>query len=72
MKSILLSSLTKVFKDVKSKKDLVIEKIKGKRPEGNFEDEEYLFFGKISQQITGGKEMLSPRFVKISNNEKIH
>ncbi|MBR5234222.1 MAG: ATP-dependent DNA helicase RecG [Clostridia bacterium] len=36
------------------------------------EDEEYLFFGKISQQITGGKEMLSPRFVKISNNEKIH
>lgn len=30
-------------KDVKSKKDLVIEKIKGKRPEGNFEDEEFIY-----------------------------
>lgn len=29
--------------DVKSAKDLVIEKIKGKRPEGNFEDEEYIY-----------------------------
>ena len=37
-----------------------------------FEDEEYLFFGKINQQITGGREMLSPRFVKIGDNEKIH
>lgn len=29
--------------DVKSKKDLVIEKIKGKRPDGNFDDEEFIY-----------------------------
>ncbi len=37
-----------------------------------FEDNEYLFFGKINQTIIGGREMLSPRFVKASDNEKIH
>ena len=37
-----------------------------------FEDNEYLFFGKISQTIMGGKEMLSPRFVKVSDNDRIH
>ena len=37
-----------------------------------FEDEEYLFFGKISQNIVGGREMLSPRFVKATGNDKIH
>ncbi len=37
-----------------------------------FEDKEYLFFGKVSQSIMGGKEMLSPRFVKVSDNDKIH
>jgi ATP-dependent DNA helicase RecG len=37
-----------------------------------FEDNEYLFFGKISQTIMGGREMLSPRFVKVSDNDKIH
>ena len=37
-----------------------------------FEDKEYLFFGKITQSIMGGREMLSPRFVKVSDNEKIH
>ncbi len=37
-----------------------------------FENEEYLFFGKINQNIIGGREMLSPRFIKASNNEKIH
>ena len=37
-----------------------------------FEDNEYLFFGKISQTLIGGREMLSPRFVKASDNEKIH
>ena len=37
-----------------------------------FEGEEYLFFGKINQTIVGGREMLSPRFVKASDNDKIH
>ena len=37
-----------------------------------FTDNEYLFFGKINQNIVGGREMLSPRFVKVSDNEKIH
>ncbi len=37
-----------------------------------FEGEEYLFFGKINQTIMGGREMLSPRFVKASDNDKIH
>lgn len=37
-----------------------------------FENEEYLFFGKINQNIIGGREMLSPRFVKSSRNDKIH
>lgn len=37
-----------------------------------FENEEYLFFGKINQNIIGGREMLSPRFIKASGNEKIH
>lgn len=37
-----------------------------------FENEEYLFFGKINQNIIGGREMLSPRFVKVSGNDKIH
>ncbi len=37
-----------------------------------FEDKEYLFFGKVNQSIMGGKEMLSPRFVKVSDNDKIH
>lgn len=37
-----------------------------------FEDEEYLFFGKINQNIIGGREMLSPRFVKAQANDKIH
>lgn len=37
-----------------------------------FEDNEYLFFGKINQNIIGGREMLSPRFIKASDNEKIH
>lgn len=37
-----------------------------------FENEEYLFFGKINQNIIGGREMLSPRFVKAVGNEKIH
>lgn len=37
-----------------------------------FEEEEYLFFGKINQSIMGGREMLSPRFVKASDNDKIH
>ena len=37
-----------------------------------FENEEYLFFGKINQNIIGGREMLSPRFIKVSGNEKIH
>ncbi len=36
-----------------------------------FENEEYLFFGKINQNIIGGREMLSPRFVKASKNDKI-
>ena len=37
-----------------------------------FEGQEYLFFGKINQTIVGGREMLSPRFVKASDNDKIH
>ncbi len=37
-----------------------------------FEDEEYLFFGKINQSVIGGIEMLSPRFVKVADNDKIH
>ncbi len=37
-----------------------------------FENEEYLFFGKISQNMVGGREMLSPRFTKLSGNDKIH
>ena len=37
-----------------------------------FEGQEYLFFGKINQTIMGGREMLSPRFVKASDNDKIH
>lgn len=37
-----------------------------------FENEEYLFFGKINQNIIGGREMLSPRFTKVSGNDKIH
>ena len=36
-----------------------------------FEGEEYLFFGKINQNIIGGREMLSPRFVKAECNERI-
>ena len=37
-----------------------------------FENEEYLFFGKINQNLLTGREMLSPRFVKASDNDKIH
>ena len=37
-----------------------------------FEGQEYLFFGKINQTIVGGREMLSPRFVKASDNDNIH
>lgn len=37
-----------------------------------FEGEEYLFFGKITQNYMGGREMLSPRFAKSSGNDKIH
>lgn len=37
-----------------------------------FEGEEYLFFGKINQNIIGGREMLSPRFVKAEHNDTIH
>ncbi|MBR5497870.1 MAG: ATP-dependent DNA helicase RecG [Clostridia bacterium] len=36
-----------------------------------FEGQEYLFFGKINQNIIGGREMLSPRFVKAECNERI-
>ena len=36
-----------------------------------FEGEEYLFFGRINQNIIGGREMLSPRFVKAECNERI-
>lgn len=36
-----------------------------------FENEEYLFFGKINQNIVGGREMLSPRFIKATDNERI-
>lgn len=37
-----------------------------------FENEEYLFFGKINQNVVGGREMLSPRFVKATANDRIH
>ena len=37
-----------------------------------FEGIEYLFFGKINMNIIGGREMLSPRFIKVCENEKIH
>ena len=36
------------------------------------EDQEYLFFGKINQNIVGGREMLSPRFVAVTGNDRIH
>ena len=36
-----------------------------------FEEQEYLFFGKINQNIIGGREMLSPRFVKAESNNRI-
>lgn len=35
------------------------------------EDEEYLFFGKINQNIIGGREMLSPIFIKAEKNNTI-
>ncbi len=35
------------------------------------EDNEYLFFGKITQSYTGGREMLSPSFVKAEAGAKI-
>lgn len=35
-------------------------------------DQEYLFFGKINQNIVGGREMLSPRFVAVTGNDRIH
>jgi hypothetical protein len=48
--------------DVKSKKDLVIKKLKGKRPEGNFEDEEFVYssisedFDEYENELAGYKE----------------
>ncbi len=35
------------------------------------EGEEYLFFGKVTTNIYGGREMLSPRYVKAEKGEKI-
>lgn len=35
------------------------------------ENEEYLFFGKINQNLTGGREMLSPRFAVFEGHDKI-
>lgn len=36
------------------------------------EGQEYLFFGKIQESIYGGREMLSPRFVKAQGTSGLH